>query len=909
MKKLLLVLLALTMVFSSLPAFASAAEAKAPDAPFYFVNWEESVVNYDNVTGLPQFYVNPEYSVGDDLPVQWGSYDIDIIAQRLKAKFDALPEGMRYITYMAPQSVYRKCNESVIYLDEGVDMVRNWITDFLETYKEIGGQLDGIVLDLEYVETAYNYIYSNEYKGKNNITIYYDIVNHPQYRKLRPMLEERGFKFYPNPTKAKPEIYGICPDSGSEYSSCRAIWDAVMHDWKAMYLNEMVYEPLKTYFPDAYMDDYDTYNSYAWLRTPGTTGQGSDAGGNTHQAGVGGNIYTYAHRPGPDFFNNYNLPLSYYGTFMEDTAFTAFRWDMLYIKDMVAAQADSGWSAWVTYYDYRIGKTGHAKNTVSGSPYHTETQYHIGMMNPEVFLGYIVASEVAGETGQSSGSAGAKREYDKRIKNFSDIMNELTRVAGYSDREYIPLDYEWSDEFVLTGMYAGGRNIWRITPDVNLGISREEFKIKDSDPTFYINGQTITFPQGAILEETKIEPYGSVGYWVETPKDVMPVITTDADRFDKFPSFGENFEKYEAGTKFTTQNARPLNYWEARVQNKAGNSATVAVDKENSANKVLELLGDASLRVVNAPKKVTAGDTYAKQQAWSVTVTIPSGMSADANIVLLGGSDSGDTKRLKDGGFKIEGGKVYYADAEDYKEFDKLDVSSGGKFIFKRELNLANAEALTSSYYVYNSAGKLVAEAKDVPMYELALPIHGVTLACKGITGSPVIIDDFKLRALGLVADFTLYDAELGMKVETPQTARAKSTAYRLSWMNATTEDQEIVVMAAQYDSTNKLVSEEAIKTVKTGPSTNGVETGIVEVAEGNTLLVYLKGSEVQGPGGDNTGDNNTGNNNKPDVGSSTGNGLPMAVAIAVPAVLAVVAAALWVYAFILLKRKKSAGK
>ena len=41
-------------------------------------------------------------------------------------------------------------------------------------------------------------------------------------------------------------------------------------------------------------------------------------------------------------------------------------------------------------------------------------------------------------------------------------------------------------------MYAGGRNIWRITPDTTK-VSVEDFKIKDRAPTFKVGGVTITF--------------------------------------------------------------------------------------------------------------------------------------------------------------------------------------------------------------------------------------------------------------------------------------------------------------------------------------------------------------------------------------------------------------------------------
>lgn len=890
MKKRLVILLVLAMVLSSFAGYVFAADAGQSGGadvgitPFGLVNWENTNEEFSNISGMPQFWANMEgIDVGDDLRISWGGYDKQGIAERLKTKFGALPEGLRYFTYMAPQSVYRRFNEAVIYLDEGIDMIRDWLDEFLEIYKGMGGQLDGIALDLEYVETGAYYLYTNQYQ-KGNTDVYNEIVEHPQYQKLRPMLEERGFVFYENPTKQTPEIYGICPTVTDEkYADCQNIWNAVMHDWKAMYLNESVYEPLKKHFPDAKLDDYDTYNSYAWLRTPAANGQGTNTGGNTHMAGNGSNIYTYAHRPSPSFYRDGVFPVGYNKATLEDTSFNAFLWDMIYTKNMYEALEGGEFSAWVTYYDYRIGNENHAKNTVSGTPYHTETIYHIAMLNPRAFYGYVVPKEVAKETETEYQSAEGRAEYDKRMQNLSEIMSELTRVVGASDRKAIFVPSSWNSSFVLSGMYAGGRNVWRISPDTTQGMTLEAFKVSDSDPTFYINGQTVTFPQGKILEEGKINPTGSCGYWVETPTDVVPVITNDEDRYSNYPAYKEDFEGYKDGTQYAVENIKPANVWEVWMSPNA--SATVQADKDNSGNQVLALKGTGSLRSVKIPERITAGDSYAKQQAWEITVTLPESLKGSAILKFLNASSGAGLS--KDGGFKVEGGKLWYGDGEEYKEFKDVDISGGGKFTLRREVDFRNEEAYTSSYYVYDAAGKLIAKAENAAMLKMELPVEGISISSADFTGDPILLDDFKVNPIGVTTDFSLYDADLGIQVDTPDQARAKSTAYRLSWMNATEDNQAYAVVAAHYDSNNKLVSEQVIKDVQMAPNSDGIDTGIVELAEGaSSVLVYLKGSAVQ-------------------KAAATG-GIPTAVLIAVPVVLVLAAAACWFYLFNMLKRKTS---
>ena len=237
---------------------------------------------------------------------------------------------------------------------------------------------------------------------------------------------------------------------------------------------------------------------------------------------------------------------------------------MQVFKDMQAAlDEDGNLNAYVTYYDYnhKTNTAGYATNTVSGTAYHTETLYHIGLMNPKPFLGYVVKNDIkddearrrliaAGQEINTENLNAVYAEltadvisamYQDRLQNLADIMAELTRVAGASNREPIPYAGSWNSDFVISGMYAGGRNIWRISPDTTRGVSLEEFKVKDQAPTFHINGQTVIFPQGCILEEIRIEPYGSCGYWVETPVGVEPVVINDTDRHSENPAYEDNF--------------------------------------------------------------------------------------------------------------------------------------------------------------------------------------------------------------------------------------------------------------------------------------------------------------------------------------------------------------------------------
>ena len=106
---------------------------------------------------------------------------------------------------------------------------------------------------------------------------------------------------------------------------------------------------------------------------------------------------------------------------------------------------------------------------------------------------------------------------------------------------------------------------------------------------------------------------GSCGYWIETAKDVQPVITREADHFVKYPAYQESFD-YADGTAFNGENAKDKQAWET----------TGSVTVKSGA---LNLTGTATVKNVKLPKNITAGDSYAMQQAWEISVTLPKAMN------------------------------------------------------------------------------------------------------------------------------------------------------------------------------------------------------------------------------------------------------------------------------------------
>jgi len=840
MKKFLAVVLALTMLLPLVFSLGTVAGAETVTAkPFYAAGWSDiNRLKFDNLEGLIGMSVKDNKDGTITLSYA-GKTDPKEMAAAVKKVIDRAPEGLRHVALFGTYAAFYTAPEAAIYMDKGIEQLKTQFTAFIKEYHAIGGKLDSLTLDTEYVNMGSWYIYSKFYGGlyepkpeviianNYNRNIYNDIVSHPKYAtEVRPLLAERGFKFYENVGGNKSEVWSMFPNSylsdseRAKYSGCEAIWNAVMDDRLANYLNYAVLEPLMTYYPNAIMSDYQEPDSYAWLKSLGDNGSKGYLGGNGTKVGNASNYNTYSSRPSSSFYVDskgnylYQNPAAYNKADYEDDAYNMFLWDVNKFKNIYASTVNKKLTAWIAEYDYNV-RPGSASNT----PYYSETILHIGLLNPEPFLIYIYDhdSKFTGTNGTA--------EYNKRMQVISELLKELTRMVGYSDRTPIETQANWNDGFVLSGMYANGRNVWRLTPDTTDGTTVASFKVKDQNPTFTINGTTITFPQGKIVADGAVSVVGTGGYWIETPKNVQPVITRDADRYAKNPSLAETFEGYTAGTVFTGTSALPAQTWQVTA------TSDLLITAQGGSN-TLALTGTADLKNTKLPANITAGDSYAKRQAWEISFTLPEAMNAGSNVKLL--TTSGD------GGIKLEGGKVYYDNNRTYQELGGVTLEAGQKYTVKREVNFTAPGAYTCSYTVYNASGAVLGYVADVPMSSnTVVPAQMIGISSAGLT-TKVLLDDYKLYPTGLTKDLSVYNAKTGIEIDSTAKNEVASVAYRLSWMNATNQGKKVNVKAAYYNANGAQVSAATLASVDMAPGADGVLSGIVVNTTGK-VAIYLE--------------------------------------------------------------------
>ena len=833
MKKALVLFLALVLVLPM--ALVQPAKAEVAEKPFYALGWSD--FDRDQYPYLEGIYTTNLTYIGEYAylggQMLYGSYtdeDVMALAEKVKKEMTARPVGTRYWQIFGVAKFMKLLAEDVVYLDYSVQQLTEMFSAVLEKMKQIDCPLDGVVIDIEYIGMSSWYLYANTEHNDNNYQtnkkIYAQIVKHPSYAtRIRPLLVERGFPFWPNPSGNQSEIFSICNvNKGEQYDLARSIWDTVMRIHLNNYSNEWCYEPLKEFYPEASLSDYQSHDSKSWMKLYGVTDDGvALTGGNGTKVGTISTFSYYYARPGSSFFNDHKQYASFNDGEYEASAFNGLLYDINFTRHMYSSTDTKQIAPWITYHTY----DGKKPSSMAYTPYYTELLYHLGMFDPQPFLSYTYVGDDAFADGGKDST-----HYHTVQKVQNEIMAELTRVAGYADRKPIEMAQYWNAEFVVSGMYANGRNIWRITPNTD-EISLAAFKTSAKDPTFCVKGQTITFPGGKVLDSATISEVGSCGYWVETAANVMPVMTADSDRYEKYPSFGEDFESYEESylTPAMMKSAYAWGYDTGR------NSAANVV--KAGTGKVLSLKGDVTFKNSVIPAKITAGDSYAEDQTWEITFTIPENLDADAAIHLL--SYTGTGTKAEDSGIKIQNGKLSYSvlsgTTVTYKDLTDLKP---GTYTVKRIMDMNDASLFYYNVSVRDASGKEIASVKDVACPAFTT-ISSISFGVKG-ADKAVTFDNYKLYPSGVATDFELYDAATGMNVKgaDAETARSRSTAYRLSWLNGTSGEKTYTVMAAYYQGST-LKSEKAIKTLTMKPGCDGVETGIVDVPAGQSVKVYLK--------------------------------------------------------------------
>ena len=404
-----------------------------------------------------------------------------------------MPEGRRAIDIHKVSYDIMEGKENIVWWDKGTEEVRSQMIKFFSALKDEGVELDYIIDDME--GDMSNWSIKQQAVADS-------IVNDPRYlTDIRPELESRGFRFG---TEEQGDLYYVVNYTKDKTKTAYNTWNRAMDgDRLATYHNRAFYDVAKEYFPNVKLSNYGSsaYN-----------GETPIISGSAHRSYLGG--------PGKTHIGTHSAPVCYgtlvhltYKGYAPDgypferfykTAYNALLLDVMKCQSAVLSTKNGGLMPWIGLRDWNSG--GLYGNFFS-TDYYQEFLFHTGLLNPDPFLIY---------------NAGSSQEGDD-LKLIQNIMYQLDELCGFEDRKPLVTEaVDWNQRYVLSGMYSGGKNVWRITPDLYApGVTLENFLVDKENMIFQIGNEIIDFPDGSYIYEpqTKLSEYG---YWVISPKGTKP---------------------------------------------------------------------------------------------------------------------------------------------------------------------------------------------------------------------------------------------------------------------------------------------------------------------------------------------------------------------------------------------------
>lgn len=487
----------------------------------------------------------------------------------------------------------------MIWMDRWADAVKSKITTFFTQYKAIGGKLDTLVMDIESVGMDYYRLRTVDHKVKPNSaptqSVFAAIMADPRWPSVQDQLLKAGL------TVGDLKSIATWSTTGREAS----IWNAVMQNRLAKYIDQAIYKPIKQLFPDATVSNYGTYlhsptmssgNMTSLTQSPYTLGtvngntqavdlygysqgvftgreattyrfqssiakltfqQNLDNSGRKSASGVVrvdlasptesiavGATFTISNTGGQPFDARYNGTFTVHSVASDQRSFTfvlkltsASNTPKNYVYSS-AVQAPPGVADFWTSYsgfvaDVKLLRTQVATSNIPLTPwisspnwleqdqgkkhvFYAETAFHAALSGAQDFLWWKHTSQ----------SDPAGTQYISRM------LSELDVLVGFVDRKaLIWNDVQFDDGYVLSGIEAGGKRVFRLTPNpsqtVNVLSSSNTVRIE-------VGTETITIPNAYIYSPPN--PTSNLGYWIVQTKGSTQLVGAAAQVISQLES-------------------------------------------------------------------------------------------------------------------------------------------------------------------------------------------------------------------------------------------------------------------------------------------------------------------------------------------------------------------------------------
>lgn len=145
------------------------------------------------------------------------------------------------------------------------------------------------------------------------------------------------------------------------------------------------------------------------------------------------------------------------------------------------------------------------------SDYYQEMILHLLMQSPDHILYFNPGWPAVGTP-----------EYNLMQSDYqvlSNLLGEFDRQAGYSATQ-VPLTnglVDWTKPYVVTGVQLEGKQLYRFSPKLGSGVSRESVLVSEFPATFNVAGENFTLPGGRVVRP--LHETGPLGFWIVRGED------------------------------------------------------------------------------------------------------------------------------------------------------------------------------------------------------------------------------------------------------------------------------------------------------------------------------------------------------------------------------------------------------
>lgn len=474
-------------------SLAAAGQVHAP-RPIPVFAWRVKELSHEPYVDSPYQHITQLY---------WLSKETARDPAAVKAATDRQPPGRRAIfdwdfyraIYQHPSDKLKTAAGEEFcgpWWDHGLAETERAYDAFFHAYRELGGQLDYFVIDTEHGPDA-------------EITTperWAAVAADPRFA---AMLAEMKLTSVDEITSAKPMSH---------------VWWRYSEWLSARYYNRLM-EVVRRYFPDVRCSDYGVaYHRPAGYVSWGATREVADIPGRegchvgTHQAPSLYGIITYL---GSLEVEGKPYGLGPFRSCMY--ACNLLRESLLQRPD-VPLMPYLAWRGYISDWEQKPVAERPPYSSIGGTDYYQEVVFHASLCSPDAF---VVWSAFRWREDQRPEDWCQTADLDLLER----LMAQVNGLVGYADRQtLVTAMTPVHQPFILTGCRAGGRSVWRLTPDPAAGPVTVEGRQSAAQPlAIRIGDRRLVMPGAEVYDP---EPrLSAAGMWLVGPANLTPAIAPE----------------------------------------------------------------------------------------------------------------------------------------------------------------------------------------------------------------------------------------------------------------------------------------------------------------------------------------------------------------------------------------------